>query len=195
MTKCLSFNVCRISCTLSPSTRDPKRKAIQTIEISACQLLVAISSRLPQLRIGPQNKYRAGSHSTACGRREPIAFGEAETVGPPFHVHLEIYEARKHAIGWYMDSCKFSLWAEKGYHKRMVLHFVVLTVYSVVLGWICCTSSSLVWPCIRQQSPCVLFLSVSIKPLRKEQSIRKLTPGNFAGCSKKMANNCFFWRL
>lgn len=58
-----AFNVCCISCNLSPSTRDPKRKAIQTIEMSTCQLLVAISSHLPQLRIGPQNKYRAGSHA------------------------------------------------------------------------------------------------------------------------------------
>lgn len=35
----------------------------------------------------------------ACGLREPIAFGVAEEVGPPFNVHFEIYEARKQAIG------------------------------------------------------------------------------------------------
>ncbi len=36
---------------------------IQTMEMSAYQLLVAISSRLPQSQIGPQIKYKTETHA------------------------------------------------------------------------------------------------------------------------------------
>lgn len=43
--------------------RVPKRKMIQTMEMSTYQLLVAISSRLPQPQIGPQIKYKTEPHA------------------------------------------------------------------------------------------------------------------------------------
>lgn len=69
-----------------------KEKGDPDNRMSAGQLLVAISSRLPQLRIGPQSKYRAGSHAHRMWMPRPDCFWRGRSSGPLFHVHMEIYE-------------------------------------------------------------------------------------------------------
>lgn len=85
--KMLAASAVRVAIFL-PLTRDLKRKAIQTIEMSTCQLLVAISSRLPQPRIGPQNKYRAGSHACRMWMPRPDCFWRGNSSRAPLSCAL-----------------------------------------------------------------------------------------------------------
>lgn len=70
---------------------------IQTMEMSTHQLLVAISSRLPQSQIRPQIKYKTETHAYCIWMLIPFheilnCFWRCISRGPVFHVHIEIYE-------------------------------------------------------------------------------------------------------
>lgn len=124
------FNVCGISCNLS---RVPTRKAMQTMEVSTCQLLVAISSRLSQLRIWLQNKYIAGDPCVPhVDAGSLFRLARYEAVGPLSHVHFEIYGARKQVNGWYTDSCRYSLRAEEVTISEPVFFLCIFS-----LSWQC----------------------------------------------------------
>ena len=66
-----------------------KRKMIQTMEMSTYQLLVAISSRLPQSQIGPQIKYKTETHAYCIRMLSPFhespnRFWHGISGGPAF---------------------------------------------------------------------------------------------------------------
>ena len=74
---------------------------IQTMEMSTYQLLVAISSRLPQPQIGPQIKYKTETHAYCIWMLIPFheipnRFWHGISGGPLFHAHIEIYEVQAH---------------------------------------------------------------------------------------------------
>lgn len=62
--------------------------------MSACQLLVAISSRLPHSGSDHRVNTDQEAMRAACGCRDPIAFGEAEAVGPSFMCTWRFMELR-----------------------------------------------------------------------------------------------------
>lgn len=66
-----------------------KRKMLQTMEMSTYQLLVAISSRLPQSQIGPQIKYKTETHAYCIWMLSPFheslnRFWHGISGGPTF---------------------------------------------------------------------------------------------------------------
>lgn len=127
----------------------------------------------------------------ACGCRDPIAFGEAEAVGPSFMCTWRFMKLE--------NTQKADIWTCAGIacgQRRVTIRkrFCILSprqstrkkIY--VADRMCSTSSSLV----------LTFNTISHYNMNEkslQQSIVKLTAGNFAGCSKQKAKQIFFWRL
>lgn len=77
---------------------------------STYQLLVAISSRLPQSQIRPQNKYKTETYAHIIWMlihclEIPNYFRQRLR----FHVHIEIYEVPAQGKCWYMDFSRYRM--------------------------------------------------------------------------------------
>lgn len=92
--------------------------------MSTYQLLVAISSRLPQPHIGPQIKYKTeprrslhlDADSFSWGSRLPLARHQRR---PLFHVHIEIHEVPAHGKSWFTDFDKVVILnTDQGWHQK-----------------------------------------------------------------------------
>lgn len=107
-----------------------KRKMIQTMEMSTHQLLVAISSRLPQSQIRPQIKYKTETHAYCIWMLIPFheilnCFWHCISRGPVFHVHIEIYEVPALDKSRFIDFSGYILWNTDHFRNIIQIYLII----------------------------------------------------------------------
>lgn len=122
-----------------------RRKMIQTMEMSTYQLLVAISSRLPQSQIRPQIKYKTETPCLLHLDADSFAWDSESLLAwlqqrPLFHVHIEIYEVPAHDKSWVIDFNRYTFWnTDQCYnthtHKHMA-SILQVPLHSTTYTWI-----------------------------------------------------------